>query len=208
MTASNFSLILPWVLTHGYLMIFAAIIIGGPIFISAAAFAAALGYFNVYLIFSLAFFGEMAVDTILYLIGYISRVRLRPRDGMAKKLGYYFGLTDSKILRLGELLSRHAWKALFLIKYSPVIPIPGFIIAGAARLKFKKFFYILFVLSLPKAVFFTVIGYFFGRAYDSLVGYFYYGQYFIIIVILLFIAINYWFSGFSKKISEEKINLK
>lgn len=208
MTASNFSIILAWVLSNGYLMVFAAIIIGGPIFVSAAAFAAALGYFNIYLIFSLAFFGEMAVDIILYLTGYFSRVRLRTRGGMAKRLGYYFGLTDSRILRLGELLSRHAWKALFLIKYSPVIPVPGFVIAGAAKLEFKKFFYILFALSLPKAVFFTVIGYFFGRAYDSLAGYFYYSQYFIIIIILLFIVINYWFSGFSKKISEEKINLK
>jgi len=73
MLASSFSTILPWVLANGYLMIFAAIIIGGPIFISAAAFAAALGFFNVYIIFGLAFFGEMAVDVVLYLIGYVSR---------------------------------------------------------------------------------------------------------------------------------------
>jgi len=202
MPASSFSIILPWVLANGYLMIFAAIIVGGPIFISAAAFAAALGYLNVYLIFSLAFFGEMAVDIILYLIGYISRA------GVVEKFGHYFGLTNLRILKLEELLHEHTWKALFIIKYSPVIPVPGFVITGAAKLKFKKFFYILFVLSLPKAIFFTVIGYFFGKAYDSLAGYFYYGQYLIIVVIILFILINYLFGRFSKKISEEQINLK
>lgn len=201
MAASSFSIILPWVLAHGYLMIFAAIIVGGPIFISAAAFAAALGYFNVYFIFSLAFFGEMAVDFSLYLIGYVGRA------GAGNKIGRYFGLTNSRILKLEKLLLEHAWQALFIIKYSPVIPVPGFIIAGAAELKFKKFFYILFALSLPKAVFFTVIGYFFGRAYDSLAGYFYYGQYLVIAVIILFIILHYLFNRFSKRISEEQTKL-
>ncbi|MBI2459416.1 MAG: VTT domain-containing protein [Parcubacteria group bacterium] len=198
MSAANFSIILPWVLVHGYLMIFVAIIIGGPIFISAAAFAAALGYFNVYFIFSLAFFGEITVDITLYLIGYSGRA------GLVKKFGHYFGLTAARILSLEKLLSRHVWKALFIIKYSPIIPVPGFIIAGAARLEFKKFFYILFILSLPKAVFFTMIGYWFGRAYETFAGYFYYGQYLIVVVIILFIAAHYLFSHFSKKISEKK----
>lgn len=202
MPASSFSIILPWILTSSYLMIFAAIIVGGPIFISAAAFAAALGYLNVYIIFSLAFFGELAVDVVLYFIGRISRA------GVVEKFGHYFGLTESRILKLENFLHEHTWKALFVIKYSPIIPVPGFVITGAAKLKFKKFFYILFALSLPKAIFFTVIGYFFGRAYDSLSGYFNYGQYFMVIVIILFIVINYLFRRFSKKISEEEIHFK
>jgi len=201
MPVFSFSVILPWILTSSYLMIFGAIIIGGPIFISAAAFAAALGYLNVYIIFSLAFFGELAVDVALYFIGRISR------SGVVEKFGHYFGLTDLRILRIEKLLHKHTWKVLFIIKYSPVIPVPGFVLTGAAKLKFKKFFYILFALSLPKAVFFTVIGYFFGQAYNSLTNYFYYGQYFIVVVVILFIIINYLFSRFSKKISEEEIKL-
>lgn len=197
MLASSFSTILSWVLVNGYLMIFVAIIIGGPIFISAAAFAAALGFFNVYIIFSLAFFGEMVVDVALYLIGYVGRA------SMVEKFGHYFGFNHSRILKLEKFLYKHTWKALFVIKYSPVIPIPGFIITGAAKLKFKKFFYVLFVLSLPKAVFFTLVGYFFGRAYDRLAQYFYFGQYLIILVIILFILINYLFNKFFKKIYKE-----
>lgn len=189
-------------MANGYPMIFAAIIIGGPIFISAAAFAAALGYFNVYFIFSLAFFGELAVDIILYLIGYASRA------GVVEKFGHYFGLTDLRISRLEKLLLKHSWKALFIIKYSPIIPIPGFVITGAAKFKFKKFFYILIVLSLPKAVFFTVIGYFFGRAYDTVAKYYSYGEYLLIAIVIIFIGVNYWFSRFSKKISKEEVNLK
>jgi len=202
MPALTLTAILPWILANGYLMIFAAIIVGGPIFISAAAFAAALGYLNVYAIFSLAFFGEMAVDVALYLIGYISRA------GAEKKFGHYFGLTDERILRLEKLVRQHSWKTLLVIKYSPVIPVPGFVIVGAAKLNFKKFFYILFALSLPKAIFFTVIGYFFGRAYDQLARYFYYGQYFIILIVIIFIIINYLLARLSKRISKEEINMK
>ncbi len=197
MPAISFSTILPWVIANGYLMIFAAIIIGGPIFISAAAFAAALGFLNIYLIFSLAFFGEMVVDIILYSIGRISRAQV------VEKCGHYFGLTSKRILKLEKMLEQHSWRTLFIIKYSPVIPVPGFVVTGAVKMPFKKFLYILLVLSLPKAVFFTLIGYFFGRAYDSLARYFYFGQYLIIVVIILFVALNYLFSRLSKKISEE-----
>jgi len=200
MAAFSFSTILSWVLANSYFLIFVAIIVGGPIFISAAAFAAALGYFNVYIIFSLAFFGEMAVDVALYSIGYIGRVAI------VEKFGHLFGLTQSRISKLEQLLFKHTWKALFIIKYSPIIPVLGFIITGGTKLKFKKFFYILLVLSLPKAVFFTLIGYFFGQAYDSLVKYFYYGQYFIIAVIILFIAINYLFVRIFKRISQQEMN--
>jgi len=200
MTALTFSTILSWVLANGYFLIFVAIIIGGPIFISAAAFAAALGYLNVYVIFSLAFFGEMAVDLAFYLIGFFSRVHV------VERFGHYFGLTSQRISKLEKMLHQHSWKTLMIIKYSPIIPVLGFIITGAAKLHFKKFFYILLVLSLPKAVFFTLLGYFFGRAYDSLAKYFYYGQYLIIAVIILFIVIDYLFVKISKKISQAEIN--
>ncbi len=196
MTAATFSTILSWVIASGYTMIFAAIIVGGPVFISAAAFAAALGYFNVYIIFSLAFFGEMAVDILLFLIGDFSRAPL------VERFGHWFGLTKKRILKLEKLLIKHSWKTLLIIKYSPIIPMPGFVIAGAAKLPFKRFFYILLVLSLPKAVFFTLIGYYFGMAYQTYAKYFYYSEYFIVIIIIIFIAINYLFSRLSKKIAE------
>lgn len=200
MSVSAFETILAWVLANGYLMIFLAIIVGGPIFISAAAFAAALGYLNIYIIFSLAFFGEMAVDIILYFIGHIGRA------GVVERFGHYFGLTDKRIFKLEKMLCKHSWKALLVIKYSPILPVFGFIVAGAVRLRFKKFLYILLALSLPKAVFFTVIGYFFGRAYDSLAKYFYYGQYLIVAFVILFAVVNYLFIKISKKISQEEVD--
>lgn len=202
MTAFTFSTILPWVLVNGYLMIFIAIVIGGPIFISAAAFAAALGHLNVYFVFGLAFFGGMAVNIAFYFIGHIGRASL------VKTFGRLFGLTRPRISKLEQLLFEHTWKTMLIIKYSPIIPVPGFVMIGAAKLRFKKFFYALFFLSLPEAVFFTLVGYFFGQAYGSFIKYFYYGQYLIVAVIILFIVINYLLVRLTKRISEKELNFK
>ncbi|MDD4900592.1 MAG: VTT domain-containing protein [Patescibacteria group bacterium] len=199
MSLINFSTILSWVIASGYTMVFIAMIIGGPIFISAAAFAAALGYFNVYVIFALTLFGEMAVDIVLFLIGSLSR------ETIVERFGHYFGLTTKRILKLEELVVKHTWKTLFIIKYSPIIPMPGFVAAGAAKLPFKKFFYVLLVLSLPKAIFFTLMGYYFGMAYNVFSKYFYYGQYGIVLVVIIFIAVNYLFVRLSRKISRNEI---
>lgn len=198
MAAETFSTILFWVIANGYLMIFAAVIVGGPIFVSAAAFAAALGYFNIYVIFSLAFFGEMAVDIFLFFTGKILR------ENILIKLARYLGWSQPGLLRLERLLLKHAWKALLIIKYSPIIPISGFITAGAARLPFKKFIYILLVLSAPKALVFTIIGYYFGLGYNRYAKYFYYGQYLIVVAVVALIIINYLFFKFTKKLSEEE----
>jgi len=143
----------------------------------------------------------MAVNIIFYFIGYIGRA------SVVERFGHLFGLTKRKILKLEKLLAKHTWKTIFIIKYSPIIPIPGFMIIGAAKLPFKKFLFILFFLSLPEVGVFTLLGYFFGRAYDSIVKYFYYGQYLIIAVIILFIVSNYLLVKISKRISQREMDL-
>jgi len=192
MNNSLFAIALQWVLVHGYLMIFLAMIIGGPIFISAAAFAAALGYFNIFVVFILSLLGELGVDMLFYSIGYLGRL------GLVERYGHFLGLSHERIAKLENLLHEHVWKTLITIKLSPFLPAPGFIVVGASKLPFKKFFTIITSIGLPKSLFFTLIGYYFGKAYDLLAGYINYGQYIIIIIALLFIVINYLFRRFSK----------
>ena len=196
MNPSLFSLAFEWVLVHGYLMIFLAMIIGGPIFISAAAFAAALGYFNVFIVFFLSLIGELGVDILFYSIGYLGRL------GVVEKYGRFFGLSPERIVKLENLLHEHVWKTLITIKLSPFLPAPGFIVVGASKMRFKKFFLIILSIGLPKSLFFTLIGFYFGKAYDLLARYFNYGQYLIIVVIVLFIGINYLIRRFSKNVEK------
>lgn len=194
MLKENFAKRINRVLTSGYFMVF-AVIIGGPIFISAAAIAATLGY-NIYIIFVISLLGEMAIDVLFYYVGYYGR------EGIVRKYGSYFKLTPERIEKLEALVIKHPWKILSVIKYSPV-PIPGFVLTGAVRLNFKKFFYILFLISIPKTFFFTVVALLFGQAYNSYIKYYDYGQYLIISAVILYVAANYLFSYFQKKLPKK-----
>ncbi len=198
MNPSLFSLAFGWVLVHGYLMIFLAMILGGPIFISAAAFAAALGYFNVFIVFFLSLIGELGVDILFYSIGYLGRLSL------VEKYGRFFGLSPERITKLENLLHEHVWKTLITIKLSPFLPAPGFIVVGACKMRFKKFFFVILSIGLPKSLFFTLIGFYFGKAYDLLAKYFSYGQFFIIGFIIIFLIINFLFRRFFKKVAEKE----
>mgnify|MGYP001591522550 CR=1 FL=1 len=52
----SFATVFDWVIKHGYLFIFIAMCVEGPVVTAAAAFAAALGYFSWPVIFILAIF--------------------------------------------------------------------------------------------------------------------------------------------------------
>jgi len=194
MTKESFKNSLNRVLASGYFLLF-AVVIGGPIFISAAAVAAAWGY-NIYQIFIITLIGEIAVDVLFYYVGYYGR------QDIVGKYGSYFHLTPERIAKLEALVLKNPWKTLLIIKYSP-IPIPGFVLTGAVKLDFKKFFYILFVLSVPKTFFFTIIAFIFGQAYNNYVKYYDYGQYLLILVVILYIAVNYFFGFFQKKLQKD-----
>jgi len=194
MPKEDFKIKLNRVLASGYFLLF-AVIIGGPIFISASAIAAAWGY-DIYLIFIVSFLGEMAVDILFYYVGRFGRGEI------VDKYGRYFHLTAKRIEKLEALVVKHSWKTLFVIKYSP-FPIPGFVLSGAVGMDFKKFFYILFALSIPKTLFFTVVAALFGQAYNSYVKYYDYGQYLLISAVILYIAANYLFKYFQKKLQKD-----
>ena len=187
------------VLSSGYFMVF-AVIIGGPIFISASAIAATLGY-SVYSIFIISLFGEMLVDILFYYVGYYGR------EDIVNTYGRYFKLTRERIEKLEALVLKHPWKTLTVIKYSP-IPIPGFVLTGAVKNNLKKFFYILLAISVPKTLFFTIVAMLFGQAYNSYVKYYDYGQYLIISAVILYVAANYLFGYLQKKFQNNNGNGK
>src|SRR5512140_1915224 len=110
MDLATFSGAFQWIIAHGYLLMFVIMVVEGPVITAAAAFASALGYFNLYLVFLLSILGNLVPDVIYYAIGYWGRKRL------VNKYGHYLGLSDTRILHLENLSEKHAGKALTLIK--------------------------------------------------------------------------------------------
>lgn len=186
-----------WVIANGYWFLFIAILIEGPVATAAGAFAAALGFMNVYVVFLLSVIGNLIPDIVFYAIGYWGRKQL------AERYGHRMGLTEKRMKYLEDLLGHHAGKALTIIKLLPVLPTPGLILAGATRMPIRKYAFWSIIIILPSSLFFLIVGYYFGAAYATIDRYLHYGGYTLLGLLILFGIILYAYKKFSKKVAKE-----
>lgn len=151
-----------WIINYGYLALFIGMIFEGPVITTLAAFAASFGYFDIAAVYLISFFGDWITDIFYYALGYWGRGRILERHG--DKLG----ITKERLERIENVLKRHSAKGLAIIKLIPVVPTIGLIAAGAIRMPFKKFLLTVTVVIFGTSTAYTVIGYFFGHAYKSI----------------------------------------
>jgi membrane protein DedA with SNARE-associated domain len=154
-----------WIMTHGYSLMFLAMLIEGPTITAAAAFAAAVGFFNIYIVFILSIFGDVVADIIYYAIGYWGRF------SVVNKFGHRFGLSTLRMGKIEDLLKQHTIKTMIAIKSTPVLAFPGLMLVGAAKMPIGRFILWCFLITLPKALFFVIIGYYFGYMYNTISRY-------------------------------------
>jgi membrane protein DedA with SNARE-associated domain len=185
-----------WVLAHGYLLFFVAMLIEGPAVTAAGAFVATLGYFNIYTVFILSVLGNLIPDIIFYALGYWGRFKL------VDKYAKYFGLSEKRVHHLEYLAREHAGKAITISKLVPFLATPGLMIMGAARMPIKKYTLWSLGLILPTSLIFLIIGYYFGAAYNAISKYVNIGQYLIAGVLIFFLAISIAYKKMSKSIAE------
>ncbi|VVB79872.1 SNARE associated Golgi protein [uncultured archaeon] len=179
---------------HGYLFIFLLMLIEGPIITAAAAFAASLGFFNVWVILLLSIFGNLIPDTLFFFLG---------RSGRTKPIEYFvrkFGLSKKKIKELEKGLREHAGKTITFVKLVPPLPIPGLILTGFAKVPFKKFLYIDVIVNVIYSVFFVIAGFYLGFAASQIFSYFKIGQYAILLLIPLAILVYLVYKKLSLRI--------
>lgn len=172
-----------WVIGNGYALLFLGMIIEGPVLTAAAAFAAAVGYLNIFLVFVFSVLGNFVPDLIFYAIGYWGR------KNFADRFGHYFGLTQDKLLRAESFIRQHSGKSLVTIKLVPFIATPGLIAAGITRMDLKKFVFWSILITVPSSLFYLIIGYYFGAAYVRIIHYLNIGAYIITAAIILLVII-------------------
>lgn len=185
---ASFSAAFTWVITHGYFLMFIAMLIEGPIVTAAAAFASAFGYFDIWIVFFLSVLGDIVADIIYYVIGYYSRI------AVIEKFGHHFGLTKQRMEKIENTLNKYPVRTIIALKLTPVLPTPGLMIVGTTRLKLKKFIAICTAIILPKVIFFMAVGYYFGAAYDYILKRFEKGGIILVAVVFAIILI-YWAFG-------------
>ncbi|MFH0868713.1 MAG: VTT domain-containing protein [archaeon] len=123
--------LLAFIQVHGYTVLFLIIILEGSFVTYLAGFAASLGFFNVYALLFLAPFANTLADSVYYLIGKYGRSTFIYRF-FADKVGAH------KVQSIENHLKNHIGKTLFVIKFTPFLPVPGLMLCGAANVPFKK----------------------------------------------------------------------
>jgi len=200
MDLSNFSGAFDWIIQYGYFLMFVIMLIEGPVITAAAAFAVALGYFDGWLVFLLSIIGNLLPDVIYYALGYWGREKL------VNKYAHLFGLPHDRIAYLENLSRRHAGKAMTLIKLVPLLATPGLIIAGAVKMPLKKYIWWCLALTLPSSLFFYVVGYYFGAAYDKINHYLNLGGLALVLILVLFALVSFGYgkltTRFARKIDK------
>lgn len=193
----TFSAALQWLLQNSYPLMFVGMIIEGPTIIAAASFAVTMGYFNLGIIFILAILGDIVGDFIFYSLGYFGRTAI------IEKYNRRFKIPKIKMDKLKNLVEKHPWKIITIIKLSPLLPMPGLITVGSTHLSPKKFIKIILSIIIPKTIIFMALGYFFGHAYNQIYKLIKNGVYGIIIIIVFIFLMQYFYRKISTKISRK-----
>ncbi len=182
MDLGNFDVVMPFLQTHGYGIIFLIMIIEGPVITAAAAYAASLGWLNIWLVFLLSLLGDNISDVIHYGIG-----RFLKRSTV-QKFSSFFGigkLPDN----LDTQFKKYPGRTLFLLKLTPPLAQPGMVLSGTFKVPFKTFWFYAFLGSLIRTTILVCIGFFFGFFAGKIMDYFNLANYWIILFLVSIIII-------------------
>lgn len=199
--ASGFNSTLQYVIAGGYIVMFIGMVVEGPVITAAAAFAAALGFFNIFYVFLLAILGDLVADVTYYAIGYFSRI------AFVEKYGHRFGMSKARMEHLEQLLKRHPGKTLLVLKLIPGIATPGLMMVGVTHMPPRKFTTICTSIILPKVLLFMALGYYFGSTYDAISKYVDNAQYFIIFAVIATLFIYYIYSKATSSLAARLVTI-
>lgn len=199
----NSSQIINLCLHYGYPIIFLLVLIEGPIVAITSSFFAASGYFNIFILYPLIVFADLSGDILWYFVGYLGREKI------INRWGRFIGLTPervSKFEKINDKFKNHQGKALFTAKITHVIGFPFLISAGIFKWDLKKFIWFNFLATLPKTLFFMLIGYYFGEAHEAISRYLGYSTLFGIAAFIIALIIYFIVIKFSKRFFKNYID--
>jgi len=159
MHTTDFASLVPWVINHGYLLFFIVAVIEGPLVTAAGGVAAALGYYNIYLIILLAVAGDVGGDFFYYSIGALSNKSIK-----SGRLNF-LGITRKRVEYVEKLLHKRTGRAVLIVKLTPVLGPIGLLILGAVKAPFKKLIKVALSVAIPKSAIYALLGFYSAAAY-------------------------------------------
>jgi membrane protein DedA with SNARE-associated domain len=177
-----------------YLVIFLLFLVEGPIFNYVVAFAASLGFFDVFIIFFISVFGNFLGDYVYYNIGRIGKKTILKKYVHRK-------MRDAKTKKLINYMHKNPGKAMTIIKVTPGLALPGLVLAGVVKMDLKKFLFYSFLICTAYSIIMTTLGYYTGTLFYFLYSYVHYGIYLAGALVILCIFAWYVIKRLQKKIA-------
>ncbi|HET8575202.1 MAG TPA: VTT domain-containing protein [Candidatus Paceibacterota bacterium] len=144
---------------YGYVLLFLIAVIEGPIISVIASFLVLQGFFNIYLVLAVVVVADLVGDVLHYAPGRwwgekIFQKYFKSQEKHMKQLEKRFQTKGGRTLLFGKLT--HASGFVILIA------------AGVAKMPLSKFLWYNLLGTIPKSLFFIVIGYYLGYAYNKI----------------------------------------
>jgi len=188
---------------HGYWFLLVLMILEGPMITYIASFCAAMGFFNIYLIWIISILGNQLPDLGYYLLG--RNMRFKTID----KILLFLRLTPKKIRWLEKHLKNHAIKTIIIIKLVPIFPGAGLFLTGFMKVPFKKFFKASFTVDFIACTTITILGFYSGIAINEMSKIFKTTTFIIPLGIILIVIFYFVLKIVTKKIAgNKKVNIK
>ena len=193
MTFFSESEILEWLIRHGYLLMFLVMLIEGPAVTAIGALGAALGHFNVFIVFVLSFFANFLPDVLYYSLGHWGG------QWVLDRFGARIGIPINRRERAGVFITNHLGKWLLFIKTIPFISPPGLTVMGALGVSIKRFIWWDMAIVALTSAFFAAVGYYSGQGYGFLQRAFGYGAFWLAGFFILFLLMTFLYNRIAQR---------
>ena len=147
---------------NGLLLVFPLAVIEGPIVTVLAGWLVRLGYFPLGWAMLVLVLADLVGDSLLYALG-----RAGP-DVLPQKLRQALGVTDARIALVAEHFSKRGGRTLIAAKLTHTFGFAALVAAGVSRMSFPVFLCFNLVGTIPKTLFFLLIGYAIGEAHVTI----------------------------------------
>jgi membrane protein DedA with SNARE-associated domain len=185
--------VISWLLVYKYFVLFPFVVIEGPIVTIISGLLSSVNLLNIFIVYPVIVVADLTGDFIYYSIGRWGR------EGFLAKYGKYFGLKKENIQRVENHFEKHTRKTLVIGKISHAFGAPILVAAGIANVKILDFFLFNLIATIPKSLFFLLLGYYFGQAYVKLNKYLNYVSIGILVIAILVIIGFYVYKRMKRK---------
>lgn len=169
-------LIVELIRNYGLLLLLPLAILEGPIVSVIAGWLIRLGLLSFGGVYAVCMVADLIGDTILYCVG---------RYGGGTFLRRMFPRVFAHANNLGRMLDKfhtQGGRILIVAKLTHSLGFAALIGAGAARMSFPTFLWFNLLATIPKTLFFILIGYGLGQAYTTIDNWIWRGSVFMLVL--------------------------